>query len=314
MSKRGHSVDVLGELVAELSNLALRASDEYRAPLIGMLARLALAELKPKERARHLERASQLAATFAPDTVQLGLHVVEGQAGSTLRVELLQESVVKEGMPFRLSDRELELVFVLALHPRGLSRANLLDTIWPEEKAVSAARTLKTYISRLRTKFEDPAAIETLHDGYRLSPRVSVDANEIVGDVMRSRQVDILDRELEMRLEHHLRALSEMRTSRSRNWEWMVAPRESLRDHAREIATRLATLATSRGDYAGAMRYGRLLIQLDPFDEAAREVTIRAHLASGDRPSALQEYQQYRRVLLQELNLEPSAEIAQLVH
>jgi len=95
-------------------------------------------------------------------------------------------------------------------------------------------------------------------------------------------------------------------------WAWFEETERSLLAATRELGEALARDALQRDDHLRALEISQFLTALDPFDEAAREMTISAHLAARHRGAALIEYRQYRKVLKDELAVEPSAVLHQL--
>lgn len=95
--------------------------------------------------------------------------------------------------------------------------------------------------------------------------------------------------------------------------EWATVQREQL--HQQQLAT-LETLAVAcelRGDHAGQVSYGRRLLALEPWREAGHDLLIRGLWSLGERGAALEQYAACRRILAEELGLEPSPELASLV-
>jgi predicted ATPase/DNA-binding SARP family transcriptional activator len=94
--------------------------------------------------------------------------------------------------------------------------------------------------------------------------------------------------------------------------EWAVVQREQL--HQLQMAA-LETLAVAhelRDDHATQVAYGRRLLALEPWREAAHDLVIRGLWASGERGAALEQFEACRRILADELGLQPSPELAAL--
>jgi DNA-binding SARP family transcriptional activator len=62
-----------------------------------------------------------------------------------------------------------------------------------------------------------------------------------------------------------------------------------------------------------ALALVRVTLAYDPCDERARELAIRAHVARGDRASAIREYRDYAKALSDELGLTPSFALGSLI-
>lgn len=82
-------------------------------------------------------------------------------------------SVTKNGIPLKLSKKELHLLSLLMSNPdRVFSFEQLLSTVWKNE-ATASEETVRTHIKTLRRKLQDegqPEIITNVHgQGYRLS-------------------------------------------------------------------------------------------------------------------------------------------------
>jgi DNA-binding SARP family transcriptional activator len=78
------------------------------------------------------------------------------------------------------------------------------------------------------------------------------------------------------------------------------------------VGVRLARDLLRSGLAREALEVARELIDEDPYDEPARDISIRAHLALGEGAAALREYRHYRDLIRAELHAEPSPTIARL--
>ena len=90
--------------------------------------------------------------------------------------------------------------------------------------------------------------------------------------------------------------------------EWLAAQRERLRHGALQALHELAVYHTDRADYAVAATDLRRLLELDPWREDAHRQLMLLLARGGQRDAALAQYETCRRLLLDELGLEPSAE------
>jgi Bacterial transcriptional activator domain len=69
----------------------------------------------------------------------------------------------------------------------------------------------------------------------------------------------------------------------------------------------------ARGRYAEAVQAGLTAVTGESFQESAHRVVIQAHLAEGDRFEAVRAFHSFRRLLQQEMGLEPANELKALV-
>ncbi|MBI4772038.1 MAG: AfsR/SARP family transcriptional regulator, partial [Chloroflexi bacterium] len=94
--------------------------------------------------------------------------------------------------------------------------------------------------------------------------------------------------------------------------EWALFKREVLRRHALEALHTLAAWHERLGEWARAEQYARRQLALEPWRELAHQQLMRLLAAGGDRTAALAQYETCRRILSQELAVEPSVETTAL--
>jgi predicted ATPase/DNA-binding SARP family transcriptional activator len=94
--------------------------------------------------------------------------------------------------------------------------------------------------------------------------------------------------------------------------EWAVAQRESLHQHALDALAQLAAYHDQRGQYDRARQSAARQLELDPWREEAHRQLMRAFALSDQRSAALAQYETCRRVLADELGVEPAPETHEL--
>ncbi|MCE7985040.1 MAG: NACHT domain-containing protein [Caldilinea sp. CFX5] len=94
--------------------------------------------------------------------------------------------------------------------------------------------------------------------------------------------------------------------------EWLVIQREGLHRQALELFFTLATYHAEQGDDEQAQQYVRRQLHLEPWREEAHRQLMRLLAASGQRSAALAQYTQCRKILADELSIEPDAETTAL--
>jgi DNA-binding SARP family transcriptional activator len=86
---------------------------------------------------------------------------------------------------------------------------------------------------------------------------------------------------------------------------WLVLERERLRrSYARALA-RLVMFSQARGDWPATIQWAQRLVLHDPLNEEAHRLLIALYYASGNRPAALRQFETCRRLLREELGVEP---------
>ncbi|MGH8932083.1 MAG: AfsR/SARP family transcriptional regulator [Egibacteraceae bacterium] len=95
--------------------------------------------------------------------------------------------------------------------------------------------------------------------------------------------------------------------------DWVLLERERLRQLCLHGLEALCERLLAFGRHAEAVEAGLAAVHGEPLRESAHRMLISAHLAQGNRCEALREYLGYRRLLWDELGIEPSPLITQLV-
>ena len=94
--------------------------------------------------------------------------------------------------------------------------------------------------------------------------------------------------------------------------EWVASKRPYYRQQALTTLDSLATHFLDEQDYAKAQIYAWHQLEIDPLREHACQQLITALAQTGQRSSALAEYERFRQLLWDELGVEPSQETAVL--
>jgi DNA-binding SARP family transcriptional activator/predicted ATPase len=90
--------------------------------------------------------------------------------------------------------------------------------------------------------------------------------------------------------------------------EWALFTRERLARQMSAALHRLAEGYEQRGEYARARSFARRQVELEPWDEGAHRQLMRALALDGQRSAALTQYETCRRLLAEELDVEPAPE------
>jgi DNA-binding SARP family transcriptional activator len=200
------------------------------------------------------------------------------------------------------------LIAFLALQKRPLSRSYVASVLWMDSPTTRAAANLRCTLFRLPR----PSLVQTTSSMLRVAPDIRVD----VADLTRLAH-DLLEPLTDCSsLALGASAIALLSDDLLPDWDdgdWVVVERERLRQlrlHALEaMAARLIDL----GRHGQAVEAALLAVSTEPLQESAHGALIRAHLLGGNHGRALRQYQQYRRLLADELGVEPSRALAALV-
>lgn len=317
---------------ADLARSALDTARRLHMPFVEALAAIALALCDPAAFDVSAGRAREAAArcdapafvhavtAFANRYENVGMlsnfvaQITRDRSeAAPIALEVLTGRVRSDGTLVRLSGREFELLAAIAQRREPTARSRLAATLWPDLDEFSARNALSVCLHRLRAHLGREDAIERAAEGYRLHIDAFVDLWEIERAAVMLRSRDRLREAERALLERAWARLREERAGTLERWEWFEPIAKRMDELRTAIAHRLAADALERGDPDVALACAQDVIAYDPCDEPAREVAIRAHLATGDRAAALRSYRQYRDVLKAELQVEPSAALAALV-
>jgi DNA-binding SARP family transcriptional activator len=198
-----------------------------------------------------------------------------------------------------------------------LARDRLAGIVWPEAMPRTWASALRTYVSRARpalTRVLGAAgeAITASEAGYQLAlppdVEVVVDIEVAAARLAAARAALAAD---------PARALDEARAAGAlvrapflagHGGAWADDVRARLDDLAVSALLVAGEAATAVGDGTAAVAAAEEATQRAPLHEAAHRALMAAHDAAGNRAEALRAYQRARRLLADELGVDPSAE------
>jgi DNA-binding SARP family transcriptional activator len=229
--------------------------------------------------------------------------------------------------PLRVTDdneREIALggakpaavLAMLLLHPNEVVSAyRLIDDLWEGDLPPTASKTLQVHISRLRRAFGDDAPIATARGGYVLE----VDPEQI--DAGRFESL-VAEGTAALAEGAHGRASARLRAALAL-WRGQPLTDFAYASFAQDEIARLDGLRTVAVEQAveaelGLGRHGELIPELKalvkryPLSEHLRAQLMLALYRSGRQAEALGVYRAARRVLVDLLGIEPSAELREM--
>lgn len=197
------------------------------------------------------------------------------------------------------------LIAFLALEPRPLPRLQVAGTLWPDVSEERAAGSLRSALWLSRQAGQD--AVLSRRTQLELARPVEVDLHQLVAVAHR------------LQGDEPVSDMHELATTFDRDllpdWydDWVVVWRERwrhLRLHALEaLASRLASI----GAFTLGVEAGLAAVRAEPLRESAHRALIRVHLSEGNGQEAVRQYQAYRQLLHEEMQLEPSPLMEALV-
>jgi DNA-binding SARP family transcriptional activator/predicted ATPase len=201
-------------------------------------------------------------------------------------------------------------------HPREVL-AGLLWPDWPDRDALG---NLRYALSNLRTVIGDRTAEppfllitrDTLQFNTASDYRLDVTAfTEMVeADKTDPSAIDQLEQAVALYRGSFLEGFS---VSDSPAFdEWALFTRERLARQISSALHRLSATHEQRAEYEQAQSFAWRHVELEPWDEAAHQQLMRTLALSGQRSAALAQYETCRRLLAEELGVEPAQETTRL--
>ena len=197
-----------------------------------------------------------------------------------------------------------------------VSTDRLINDLWGDHPPTTALGTLRTYIARLRALLDEDGAtaVATVPPGYCLRLDAgSIDAQRfaLLRDDARS-LIPIDPPEAARRLRAALELWRGPALVDVAYEDWAqpaIARLEELRWSARE---ELAEIELAQGHHAEIVAELEAHVAAEPFRERLRGQLMIALYRCGRQAAALRVYQQFRRLMAEELGVDPSAELRHL--
>jgi len=203
----------------------------------------------------------------------------------------------------------------LLVAAQPVDRAVLADRIWGEQLPPSWERHLSAVMSKLRTLLDSlddgaSAIIRSLGGVYELElpdgTEVDLHRAEAIVRLMEGRigtDEEVPSDGLNLALEVLARPFLP-----GESGAWVEAVRLDIRALYVRALEGAAEVHARAANTTSALELAREIIELEPFRESGYRRLMRLHLEAGDRAEAVRTYEQCRRVLAEELGVDPAAE------
>ena len=193
------------------------------------------------------------------------------------------------------------LIALLALRDGPVGRLHVAETLWPSCSAERSLASLRTTLWRVSQTAEEVIvarpAVLGLAGGIDVDVRHLATASHRLNQCRGPGTID-LDAVSPADLVGELLP----------DWydDWLQEEREGLRQTRLHALERLAQVLSAGGRHADAIQAALAAIRLEPLRETAHRTLIEIHLAEGNWSEACRQYQRCRRLLQDELGVEPS--------
>jgi len=213
-----------------------------------------------------------------------------------------------EGTAVTVPTASERIVAFLALHDGQASRPLVAGTLWPNAPEDKSRGSLRSAIWRLQVVAK--GVVQATTTNLRLAASVRVDIDECRDLAARSAEQpkDCTDRDARM-------LCAMLSADLLPGWyeDWVILESERWRQVRLHDLETVARRLIDVGRYADAVLVALEAKDAEPLRESARAVLIEAHLRQGNRNEALRQYETYRKVMAEELGLEPTGRLHQLV-
>lgn len=211
-----------------------------------------------------------------------------------------------------LSAKVPALLAYLAVTGRTHQRDTLATLLWGELPDADAKNNLRQTLTNVR-KLVDPYVIIT-RDSVGLNPEaaITLDVAQFEVHLQAGRNLPPDERATHLQAAVSLYLGDFLQGFHVRDApdfeEWALAQRTRLHEMALHALHTLTDYNLSKGQYGRAIDHATRLLALDAWREEAHRQLMLALARSGQRSAALAQYRTCRRILDEELGVEPSAE------
>ncbi|MDR7522176.1 MAG: BTAD domain-containing putative transcriptional regulator [Armatimonadota bacterium] len=227
-------------------------------------------------------------------------------------------TVAIEERPIKLQTAAARLLAYLALAgERPVSRGRIAGSLWPELTEGRARSNLSTVSWRLRSELLDQGFTGDVISASGTLLCLKMASCDV--DVEQFRQSALVPRAEGYPLEALSRAVGALRLYRGdllEDWdaEWCNVERENLRRRYFDTLRALTDAFEQRGRLDHAVLYARMAAGAEPLDESAQRTLIRLLFLTGDKASAVNQFNKFAKLVRSELGTEPDEETLALFH
>lgn len=207
------------------------------------------------------------------------------------------------------SPKAIALLGYLAAEARPISRDHLIGLFWPDASDDQARSELRRVLHNLSTIL--PGCLETDRRTIHFQPAPAVDVDIVTFRELHAKgDAASLAAAAELYRGEFMEGVAladcpEFET-------WLITERERWRQAAWRVLDALITLHAHHGEFDQALRFASRLVALDPWREEAHRRLMLMLARTGQRDAALRQYGTCRRVLAEELGVEPTTETTAL--
>lgn len=208
----------------------------------------------------------------------------------------------------KLPAKALALLIYLAVTARPHSREHLANLLWGEESESKAQASLRQALSKLKAIADEYLILEKATVAFDRAKEYQLDVEELTTDDRQQTTENAV-----RRLPSAVEFLQTLAIKNAPDFEmWVLEQREKYRAQATEIFQRAAQQQLDAGNERAALDALTRLIALDTWNENAQQAAMRLLAHMGKRTDALAQYQRLKKILRDDLDIEPSPETTAL--
>jgi DNA-binding SARP family transcriptional activator len=218
------------------------------------------------------------------------------------------------GFDLRLGDQIVplplnvrRLLALLALRDRPQTRTSVAYTLWMDTTQCRATANLRSTLWKIGPQREQ--LVRRAGERLWLAPEVDVDLNRVVAQAR-----SLIGPDPGVRFDDA--NFEEVATELLPEWdeEWLTDERERLRQLRMYALEALCRRLGSNGRGAEAVCAGQAAVTAEPLRESAQHLLITAHLAEGNVSEARRQFEIYRQLLWENLQIAPSPRMIGLLN
>ncbi|MCB9076807.1 MAG: AAA family ATPase [Anaerolineaceae bacterium] len=203
------------------------------------------------------------------------------------------------------SRKAVALLCYLAVQSQPVSRTHLADLFWGEKSEERGRGNLSRVLHNISSILPDCLQIDRHLIQFRRPTVLWLDA-DVFHDLARSAEVEDLAIAATL---YRGDLMADFYLDDSPQFEtWLVAERESWHLEFRQVLQKLVNYYWQNNDFRQGLNYARQLLALDPWREEVHRQVMQLLAVTGQRSAALTQYETCRRILAEELAIEPALE------
>jgi DNA-binding SARP family transcriptional activator len=217
--------------------------------------------------------------------------------------------LLAQGQPVPVGLSGQRLLAVLACRGRQVPRSQIAHALWPDNTDARSHANLRSVLYRLQRTYPNLVLPTKRHLQLHAGVLVDFERATQLATRLLSREADRETTLLEDAQQTNL--FDDLLP----DWddEWLGDHQYNYRQLRLDSLETLSGLLAACDRHGAAVQMALAAVQADSLRESAHETLIRAWLAHGNRNEAITHYMTYRRILQDELGLDPPVTLDQLL-